>query len=511
MGRARRGDERGGRGLSHEALATLAARGVDLGGMRRMPRPGLRTWLLYEKAGRQRDRSASGIPPTPRSRRRPRMFRRTPGHRACLLGADAVRDPGRLYASLAWLRADARGGSGATSCRSIRTSPFHDDNSTAWREALLYVDAAVRERVTTCAAVSESDRAAGGARRFAGRGSTLGALKRAARGGVLLRPPRRRLRTMDAGRGRDVVDCTGAGDAFAGGFLSGLIEHGRVDEALARRDLGELRDRGVGRGGPARGDARARRRAPRTLVRRAPTRERLVNHRFLISEEVAHALAARRPVVALETTVVTHGLPHPQGLEAAAEIEREVARNGAVPATIGVLEGRIHLGMSPADLERLVSPATRKLNLGNLAAQVAAGEPGSTTVAATMFAAAHVGIRVFATGGIGGVHRGASESGDVSADLIALTRYPVAVVCAGAKAVLDLSRTVEMLETLGVPVYGVGTDDFPAFYRRSSGRSVDRRFDDAAGWKAMQHFPGQAALRMRSSLITRRAAIFLAT
>ena len=205
-----------------------------------------------------------------------------------------------------------------------------------------------------------------------------------------------------------------------------------------------------------------------------------MSDRFVISETVARALAARAPVVALETTVVTHGLPHPEGLAAAAEIEREVVANGAVPATIGVLEGRIHIGMGAEDLERLISPRTRKLNLANLAAQVAAGEPGSTTVAATMFAAAHAGIRVFATGGIGGVHRGASESGDVSADLIALTRFPVAVVCAGAKAVLDLSKTVEMLETLGVPVYGVGTDDFPAFYRRSSGRSVDRRFDEIA-------------------------------
>src|SRR5207244_6991825 len=141
---------------------------------------------------------------------------------------------------------------------------------------------------------------------------------------------------------------------------------------------------------------------------------------------------------------------------------------------IGVLDGAIHVGLGAAALERLATaPGTAKLNLGNLAAQVASGRAGSTTVAATMFAAAHVGIEVFATGGIGGVHRGAVYSGDVSADLTALARFPVAVVCAGAKAILDLPRTVEMLETLGVPVLGFGTDDFPAFYRRASGLRVD--------------------------------------
>jgi pseudouridine-5'-phosphate glycosidase len=234
-----------------------------------------------------------------------------------------------------------------------------------------------------------------------------------------------------------------------------------------------------------------------------------------IRDTVAEALARSGPVVALETTVVTHGLPPPEGVNVALELEAEIVSRGAVPATIGVLDGRIQVGLTRAELERLAREAVleqpppagpvperserttgsaaerpsgaprvtvarssaTKLNLSNLAAQVAGGGPGSTTVAATLFVAAQVGIPVFATGGIGGVHRGANESGDVSADLFALARYPVAVVCAGAKAVLDIDKTVEMLETLGVPILGFETDDFPAFYRRSSGLPVDRRFD----------------------------------
>jgi pseudouridine-5'-phosphate glycosidase len=200
---------------------------------------------------------------------------------------------------------------------------------------------------------------------------------------------------------------------------------------------------------------------------------------FDVSPFVSAALKDRRPVVALETTLVTHGLPHPAGVQAAARLEAEVVATGAVPATIGVLDGRVRVGLSAAELERLATaPDTAKLNLSNLAGQVAAGRPGSTTVAATLAVAAWTGIRVFATGGIGGVHRGVEETGDISADLHALGRYEVAVVCAGAKAVLDLPRTVEMLETLGVPIYGLGTDEFPAFYRRSSGLPVDQRFDD---------------------------------
>jgi len=200
--------------------------------------------------------------------------------------------------------------------------------------------------------------------------------------------------------------------------------------------------------------------------------------RFSVSPEVTAAIAARQPVVALETTLVTHGLPQPDGLRVAAELERIVVANGALPATIGILDGVVRVGMTAAELERLAgTPGVAKVNPSTLAAVVAAGGCGSTTVAATLLAAERAGIQVFATGGIGGVHRQAEVTGDVSADLLALARHRVAVVTAGAKAVLDLPRTVEMLETLGVPVLGYGTDEFPAFYRRSSGMRVDRRCD----------------------------------
>lgn len=199
------------------------------------------------------------------------------------------------------------------------------------------------------------------------------------------------------------------------------------------------------------------------------------------SDEVASALASQAPVVALETTVVTHGLPHPDGVTTALSLERIVREAGATPATIGILGGAIRVGLTSAELEQLATtPDVAKINLSNLAAAVASGQPGSTTVAATMAAAHASAIRVFATGGIGGVHRDVSQSGDVSADLTALSRFPIAVVSAGAKAVLDLPRTVEMLETLGVPVFGFGTGEFPAFYRRSTGLPVDRRYDAIA-------------------------------
>lgn len=210
-----------------------------------------------------------------------------------------------------------------------------------------------------------------------------------------------------------------------------------------------------------------------------------MNDVFEVSSFVSAALSSNRPVVALETTVVTHGLPHPDGAAAATELESVVVGRGAVPATIGVLEGRVRIGLALEELHRLAAARDAvKLNLSNFASQVASGAPGSTTVAATLFVAARAGIEVFATGGIGGVHRGARDTGDVSADLQALARFPVAVVCSGAKAVLDLPQTVERLETLGVPVLGFGTDEFPAFYRRRSGLRVDRaydRVDDLAG------------------------------
>ena len=200
--------------------------------------------------------------------------------------------------------------------------------------------------------------------------------------------------------------------------------------------------------------------------------------RLLVSDVVASALARGEAVVALETTLITHGLPPEEGLRTALELEAAVREEGALPATIGVLEGAVRVGMTQSELERLAASDATKLNPGNFAAFIVSGNAGSTTVAATAFVAHRVGIRVFATGGIGGVHRGVAESFDISADLAALSRHPVAVVCAGAKAILDLPRTVEMLETLGVPVLGWRTDEFPAFYRRTSGLQVDRRFDD---------------------------------
>jgi pseudouridine-5'-phosphate glycosidase len=207
---------------------------------------------------------------------------------------------------------------------------------------------------------------------------------------------------------------------------------------------------------------------------------------YRYSDAVAAAIAARQPVVALETTVITHGLPHPDGLATALALEETVRAHGAVPATIGILDGAIRVGMSGAELERLAQDRRAvKTNLSNLAAVLMTSQPGSTTVAATMAVAHASGIRVFATGGIGGVHRGADITGDVSSDLIALSRLAVAVVTAGAKAILDLPRTVEMLETLGVPVVGFGTSEFPAFYRRSSGLRVDTRVDSIAGVAAV--------------------------
>ena len=205
----------------------------------------------------------------------------------------------------------------------------------------------------------------------------------------------------------------------------------------------------------------------------------MTDARWKVADDVARALAAHRGVVALETTVVTHGLPSPDGVRVAREMEASVMRSGAVPATIGLLDGQVRVGLSAEDLDRLAAtPRVPKVNLSNFAATLVAQGTGSTTVAATMLAAQHAGIGVFATGGIGGVHRGAAETDDVSADLTALARIPVAVVCAGAKAILDLPRTIERLETLGVPVFGWRCDEFPAFWRRSSGLPLDQRFDD---------------------------------
>ncbi|MRX51405.1 pseudouridine-5-phosphate glycosidase [Paracoccus sp. S-4012] len=200
------------------------------------------------------------------------------------------------------------------------------------------------------------------------------------------------------------------------------------------------------------------------------------------SPEIAAALAERRPVVALESTIVTHGMPWPQNLEMARSVEATIREEGATPATIAVMDGRIHVGLTDAQLERLArlpQAEVMKLSRADLAVALATGRPGATTVAATMICAHLAGIEVFATGGIGGVHRGAETSLDVSADLHELARTPVTVIAAGAKAILDLPKTLETLETLGVPVIAVGQDAFPAFWSRDSGLAAPLRLDTA--------------------------------
>ncbi|WP_101340665.1 pseudouridine-5'-phosphate glycosidase [Cereibacter azotoformans] len=196
--------------------------------------------------------------------------------------------------------------------------------------------------------------------------------------------------------------------------------------------------------------------------------------------EVDEALHAGQPVVALESTIITHGMPYPQNVETAREVEAEVRAAGAVPATIAVMEGRIRVGLAEAELERLaLAEEVMKLSRADLAVCLATGATGSTTVAATMIAARLAGIAVFATGGIGGAHRGAEESFDISADLHELAQTAVTVVSAGAKAILDLPKTFELLETLGVPVIAVGQDEIPAFWSRQSGLRAPIRLDSA--------------------------------
>jgi pseudouridine-5'-phosphate glycosidase len=197
-----------------------------------------------------------------------------------------------------------------------------------------------------------------------------------------------------------------------------------------------------------------------------------------ISPEVVEALEAGAAVVALESTIITHGMPYPSNLETALAVEGVVRASGAVPATVAVLDGRPTVGLDRAGLERLAAgQGVAKASRRDLAPLVAARRTAGTTVAATMFLAHLARIGIFATGGIGGVHRGAETTFDISADLDELARTPVAVVSAGAKSILDLPKTLEALETRGVPVIGFGTDEFPAFFTRSSGRSLDHRVD----------------------------------
>ncbi|MCT2591672.1 pseudouridine-5'-phosphate glycosidase [Streptomyces sp. N2-109] len=207
-----------------------------------------------------------------------------------------------------------------------------------------------------------------------------------------------------------------------------------------------------------------------------------------LAEEVRDAKAQGRPVVALESTLIAHGLPRPRNLAVAQELEESVRAAGAVPATVAVLDGRPHIGLDKAQLERIAGDERpRKLSWRDLAPAMAAGACGATTVSGTAFLAAHAGIRVFATGGLGGVHRGWARVQDESADLRLLARTRITVVCAGVKSVLDVPATLQRLETLGVAVLGYGTTDFPGFYLTSSGEPVD--------WTV--HDPRRVAAAMR--------------
>ena len=198
-----------------------------------------------------------------------------------------------------------------------------------------------------------------------------------------------------------------------------------------------------------------------------------------LTEELKSAIAQNKPIVALESTIIAHGMPFPQNLEMAQEVEQIIRNNGAIPATIAVIDGELRAGLSTAELEHFAKTGVSiiKVSTRDLPFVVARKITGATTVASTMRLAAMAGIHTFATGGIGGAHRGAEKNFDISADLIEFSQSNVAVVTAGAKAILDLALTLETLETFGVPVVGYGTDDFPAFYSRSSGHNVPMRCD----------------------------------
>ena len=211
--------------------------------------------------------------------------------------------------------------------------------------------------------------------------------------------------------------------------------------------------------------------------------------------EVAKARAEGAALVALESTIITHGMPFPQNVETARAVEAEVRAHGAVPATIAIMGGRIHIGLTDAELDALgKSRDVAKLSRADLAACLATGGIGATTVAATMICAHLAGIKVFATGGIGGVHRGAEDSFDISADLMELAQTPVTVVAAGAKAILDLPKTLEVLETQGVPVIAFGQDEFPAFWSRGSGLRAPLRMDRAEDIAAAHRMRGLLGL-----------------
>lgn len=227
----------------------------------------------------------------------------------------------------------------------------------------------------------------------------------------------------------------------------------------------------------------------------------MLNKYLDVAPEVQEALDAGKPVVALESTIISHGMPYPKNVETAMLVEKTIRENGAVPATIAVIGGRLKAGLSYEEIEHLgkaghdVAKASRR----DLPALVARGVDGATTVTTTMIIAHMAGIKIFATGGIGGVHRGAETTMDISADLEELAGTPVMVVCAGAKSILDLGLTLEYLETKGVPVIGYGTDELPAFYTRSSGFGVDYRVDTPAQLAAM--FKAQQELGMKGGML----------
>ena len=217
------------------------------------------------------------------------------------------------------------------------------------------------------------------------------------------------------------------------------------------------------------------------------------------SSEVARARESGAPVVALETTILSHGMPYPQNLETARDVERIVREAGAVPATIAILQGEIHIGLDAKQLEHVARAPMLKLGRADLAFALAKSSDGATTVAATAHCATMAGLRVFATGGIGGVHRGAESTMDVSGDLDALASTPLVVVCSGAKAILDLPKTLEALETRGVPVVGYRTDELPAFWSRSSGLPLCLRAESAAEVAAI--LEAQEGLGLRSAIV----------
>ena len=220
-----------------------------------------------------------------------------------------------------------------------------------------------------------------------------------------------------------------------------------------------------------------------------------------LAPEVAEALENGRPVVALESTIISHGMPYPKNVETAMLVEKTIRDNGAVPATIAVIGGRLKAGLSREEIEYLgkAGRAVAKASRRDLPAIVARGIDGATTVTTTMIIAHMAGIDIFATGGIGGVHRGAETTMDISADLEELGSTPVMVVCAGAKSILDLGLTLEYLETKGVPVIGYGTDELPAFYTRQSGFGVDYRADSPAQLASM--FSAQKELGMKGGML----------